>query len=363
MADINGTELFYESDQSTYHYLSVQYWDDKLHEQVQQKLFFENSGMVGEDKGREGDIHSEVPWYPIIEKKGANAPPPGDTITMGMKNKLTSSGVVGTSTLKGSEQNLSWRYLQVKVELWREGLADKGILGRLRSRYSIEAESNDTLGDWLANKKDYDVFYTIYNGWSYAVITNSLKSAVTHPNWIYPRGITAVTSIDQSHLMTASHIRRCKTYARVNNWNPAFTSRGKEYFVLIMHPYQRQMLGDDSEYHDDLQQAIAAGNDHPIFTSALGLYYGVLLYEHDEVQTNSTVDTVKESIFLGGHAVARAQVIDEFKERDEDDYGNLKGVAVGGIWGCRRADWAPIAGSGSNINQSSAIVPTYFETI
>jgi N4-gp56 family major capsid protein len=128
---------------------------------------------------------------------------------------------------------------------------------------------------------------------------------------------------------------------------------GGEYYVVVLHSYSVTDLRLDvanSAYIDwpTIQMyAQKRGNDNPIFTGALGVYNGMIMYESTRIFTPAA--SVRRNLFLGAQAgvFAMGNAYDTMEQQrvgkenlmswyeETDDYGNEKGIAVGSIFGMK----------------------------
>jgi N4-gp56 family major capsid protein len=128
---------------------------------------------------------------------------------------------------------------------------------------------------------------------------------------------------------------------------------GGEYYVVVLHSYSVTDLRLDianSAYVSwpDIQMyANKRGLSNPIFSGALGVYNGCILYESTRIY--SPVSNVRRNLFLGAQAgvfaigsaydsiererVGKDNLMSWFEQTD--DYGNEKGISVGCIFGMK----------------------------
>ena len=128
---------------------------------------------------------------------------------------------------------------------------------------------------------------------------------------------------------------------------------GGEFYVVVLHSYSVTDLRLDianSAYVDwpTIQMyANKRGMDNPIFTGALGVYNGMIMYESTRVF--SPRSSVRRNLVLGAQAgvFAMGNAYDSMEQQrvgkenlmswyeETDDYGNEKGIAVGSIFGMK----------------------------
>jgi N4-gp56 family major capsid protein len=129
---------------------------------------------------------------------------------------------------------------------------------------------------------------------------------------------------------------------------------GQEYYVVVLHPYSVTDIRLDvanSAYTDwpSIQMyANKRGLSNPIFTGALGVYNGMIMFESTRIYTPTS--NVRRNLFLGAQAgvFAMGNAYDTMEQmrvgkgnlmswyEQLGDYGNEKGIAVGAIFGMKK---------------------------
>ena len=93
------------------------------------------------------------------------------------------------------------------------------------------------------------------------------------------------------------------------------------------------------------------GLTNPIFTGALGVYNGMILFESNRIHLSATGTSVRRNLFLGAQAgvFAMGGAYDNIEKQrvgkdnlmswyeETDDYGNEKGISVGSIFGINKS--------------------------
>jgi N4-gp56 family major capsid protein len=113
--------------------------------------------------------------------------------------------------------------------------------------------------------------------------TANSRSSTTEPN-----GGGQLLSGDT---FTLDLVRRAKTAAMVGNssiWRirPMMIS-GRPYYGCVIHPYQVYDLQGSQQWELAMREAQVRGPENPLFTGALGIWNGVIIYSHDKVITGS----------------------------------------------------------------------------
>jgi len=382
--------------------LTRKIWDKILHQRVQNKIFFKR--FIGADSGHEGNIYDTTTAMPIVLKNDLERQP-GDLITMQLINNIANdpgtSGVTGTEVLGGNEEELSFGYLKVPIDLFRKAVLIKGMMSFQRTPIALMNEAISQLSDSGAQVIDNNIFKTFYSGSSYNLYRSLGLTSVppkNHPNIIFGSiNNTTLSQLTSTMNFTTSLLEDLRVYVQVNNLNPVMVD-GEPYFPVIIHPSQGKSLRESNGWLQAMQWAWERGKQNPIFQGSIGVYAGFIFFESNKIETvknyakitvSGTPATVSEStattftgtdpdgarfngldasvtqsrihgaIVLGAHSVGWAYGRQwEQVRRKEDDYEELFGTGIRSIFGMKRADWTDVD-AGTVYNQSSVIVYTY----
>ncbi len=114
---------------------------------------------------------------------------------------------------------------------------------------------------------------------------------------------------------------------------------GKEYYVVILHPYDATNLRQDPVWNQAQRDANVRGEDNPIFSGALGIYNGMVIHEHEYVyRTNdgSGAAYVARNILCGQQAAVIGWGANVAWVEKSFDYGNSWGISCGAIFGIQK---------------------------
>ncbi len=271
--------------------LRQELWEKQLFADVIDGLYFNESGLMGEDENN------------IIQVKADLLKSPGDTETVGLTTKLQSEGVDGDDELEGNEEAISSYSDSVLIDQKRFAVRLKGKLDERKTAYSMRDDAKDKLKIRLmefverqiflklggvANTNLVDINGTFYSrsaAWSNTPtnIPDADTAAGTGTRYLCANsgGGDALTSTD---LLTPTLISRAKIKARLAQPKiQPLRIDGRDHYVMWIHPWQAYDLKNDPQFAQAMREAEVRGRDNPIFTGALGVWDGVILYEHEYV--------------------------------------------------------------------------------
>lgn len=342
--------------------LRPELWGRELWEDAKTGLFFMQNGMMGEDDNNIIQIHTDL-------KKNN-----GDTKTIPLTAKLSrTGGVTGDDVLEGNEQRILPYSQSISIDQWRDAVRLKGRLDEKKNAYDMRMDAKNKLSILLQEWMELQFFLKLggvtntslvdINGdvigtqatWSNTpgYIPNADEAAGTGARYLCASsgGTTSLSSTDK---MTPQLITRAKLKARLAK--PRILPlrvNGKEYYVMFLHPWQAEDLRQNATFMQAQRDAEIRGKDNPIFTGALGIWQGVILYEHDYVPfldvsvagnsfrgaavgTDCAVDCFR-ALLCGRQAGVFLEANNPNKWQEEEfDYGNQCGFSTGIIGGVQK---------------------------
>lgn len=279
---------------------------------------------------------------------------PGDLIHITTTAPLAAAGVSGdTTALEGSEEALDTGELQVAPELYRHAVRWYKRANK-KSIMSLREEARLRLREHASERMD-DVRFSQFVSTDEA----DVPDATYTPNQFFcgasSSSIVTVGAGDDIDVATLQKIS-LKLYNQ--RAKPIRTSGGEEFYAMVMHPNCAYQLKQDTRYEQWAREARERGQSNPLFTGALLVIDGMILYQHSNVPVlaaggEAGID-VAQNIAFGAEAFVEG--VDEVVSWDEDtfDYGNEFGIAYRFAFQPRRgleknsvvvyADGEPIAG-------------------
>lgn len=290
---------------------------------------------------------------------------PGDKVTYGLRVQLIGDGVSENQVLEGNEEALTTYAdsLLINELMHAVRVRNKGTIDAQRVTFDMRSEARDGLKDWFANRFDqcfanHVCGYTaetrpLYLGNNAAVA----PSSGTAPQTRILRGggvandqscsavgqqfdLTLLDKAKEIALTTSPLIRPLRI-------------AGGEYYVCFLHPSQVTTVRTSTSSGQwlDIQRAAMQGGmitQNPIFTGALGVYNGVILYEWARLTqgqnsgTGVAVANTRRAVFAGAQAAMigfgqRYTGQSRFSWVEKTfDYERELGVSGKTVWGMKK---------------------------
>jgi N4-gp56 family major capsid protein len=304
--------------------LTKKHWEEKLYRDSRKEAYF--SRFMGGMDDPEALVH--------VNRKLTGDK--GDKVTFGIVMRLSGQGVISGQTLEGNEESLTPYDYSIWLEQYRHAVRDDGAMSRQRAMFEISEKSKNALSVWGSEKID-------------SLLFTALQASPT--KIIYGGSATSVATLTATDLITPAMISRIKAGARTG-WNRTQTPlrpiriNGKKYFVLLVHPDVGYDLTTNSVWTQAHREASLRGMDNPIFSGALGVWNGVIIHEHENINiytdggAGSNVNYATCS-FMGAQALVWAEGKREEAIQETFDYGN----EIGHKWGVMGKAGKPVFNS------------------
>jgi N4-gp56 family major capsid protein len=347
----------------------MELWRKELFKDVIDGMYFTQNGLMGKGDNYIVQVFDEL-------KKS-----PGDTMTIPLTAKLSGSGVIGDAELEGNEESISSYYDQIGIDQIRNAVRMTGSLDQQMNSYDMYADAKDKLAIWAQEYLERQIFMKL-GGVSATTLTDTtgaiysaratwsntadaIPTATEADNtgidydyrYLNADAAAGLDGIAATDILTPALISKAKIVAKLANPSVRpLRVEGKDYYVMFIHPKQSWDLknASGSVWASAQRDAQIRGDKNPLFTGALGIWDGVILFEHEYVPQltgngssvvfsagNTTYApngvVVYPSILCGRQAAGAAFTSDSFKMSEETfDYGNKKGVSTGIIGGIQK---------------------------
>jgi N4-gp56 family major capsid protein len=301
-------------------------WEERLYRDAKKESYFDKFMGSG----------SDVP----VTVNDAFTKEQGDEITVGIRMRLEGDGVEEGQILEGNEESLKSYTCKILLHQYRHAVRDDGAMSRQRAMFSIDEESKAAIKDWMSEKVDALAFAALLADHE----KNFYKTSAGVLSNATPATAKAALSLADSKI-SLQMISYLKAYAKTGGARTYVPMRpvkvkGKEYFVLLVHPDVMYDLKSDTAYQQAQREAQDRGSENPLFTGAAAIWDGVVIHEHESVTigTNAGGASVPyaKCAFFGAQALAwawgrRPKVIQK-----SFDFENENAYAIDVICGVKR---------------------------
>lgn len=323
--------------------LTVKRWSSKLARESLGQTFFRK--FVGDGPNSIIQIHRD------LEQSA------GDQIKYDVRMLNRDAGVQGDSRLAGREKELEFYQDTISINQLRQGHEFR-TMSQQRTTHDLRMEAKNALKDWWSWVFDGLMFAYLAGtagGGSESVqsiIDDAGGDAVGFANNPL-RTPDANHEYDPSASCTLAHIDVLVEKAKT--LNPRIRPvriDGGSYYVLVLHPFASYSLrteAGDSKWEGVQRYLGPRTMKNPIFSGALGVHNGVIIYESEYIPVDTTNNRVY-NLFLGAQAGAFAMG-NAYKKRrraalgggsffswseQTDDHGNSEAVGSGSVFGIQK---------------------------
>lgn len=250
-------------------------WDDSIPEFWEKRLYDDGMRKAfwgARFEGREGSAK------PIITKDNFTKGP-GDTLHFQVMSELISSGVTGESGLQGNEDKLSMSQFDLSVDWIRNAVAFTENLER-RVNFSVIQVARQRLSNWIARYIDEGMFTQL--------ITTESSAEV-----LYSGDAGSESALGDNDTFGTEEIDRIKLALQRKGAIPLSTkmNNGEELdtYGIVISGTDEYWLKGDSVWQQAQRDAGIRGEKNKIFTGALGMYNGMILYTHRSVKSGLNI--------------------------------------------------------------------------
>lgn len=335
------------------------YWSAQIWVAGRDNAFWTRNGFVGEGTN---SVIQRVTEITTTSR--------GDKVIMQLVSDMQNDGTVGTAELTGNEEALFNDAIEFQIDKLRHGTKNRGEMSEQKTVIRFRQTAREKLGFWLADKIDELMFLTA-SGVSYSTkLDGSTRTGSQLPNLAFNNQVAAPSSGRKFYAGTATSTATLTTSDKMT-WDlivsaHAFAERkkikpirdgGRDYYCIIMSTEQARDLRKDDDYKTILSQAEARGSQNPLFTGAMAVVDGIVLYAHNKVYNtfglassskwgaSGTVDGA-QALVLGAQAMGYATVNEmAYTEADINDYGDKPGIAIGQMFGMLKPQFTSIPDS------------------
>lgn len=312
--------------------LTVQQWDDEFFvEYIQENRF---SSDMGSNENA------------IIQVKEDLSAKRGESMTFGLLNRLTGSGVSGNATLVGNEEALDTRSFVANVEVRRNAVV---VTDREQQFSAIDLRNaaKTALKTWSVEDTRDRIIEAMgsINGVAYAAASEAQKDAWLVDNAdrvLFGASKSNASSLDHSTALAtidntadkltagaASLMKRIALSASPKVRPYLSAESGRRYFVVYVPSLVFRDLKNDATITAAQRDVSLRMQNEKLFNGGDIEWDGMIFKEIDDIPVYQSSIQVAPVFFCGaqalGYAVNRRWTS---TERKEDDYGFKRGVGI-----------------------------------
>jgi N4-gp56 family major capsid protein len=304
--------------------LRVQLWRKQLFADVRDQLFV--TRFIGEDA------------QSMIQELTDLKVERGNKINFGLGMKLSGAGITGDNTLEGFAEAMTDYQTSVSIDQLRHMVQLTGEMDEKQNAYDMRVSAKNRLADWWAERIDQECLDKLCGKASSTFSNTPVAAAATRS--VFAGGVAAVGSVTSTMKMDTKVLDKAKQTAKLASPKiRPLRIKGKEYYVVIMHPYDATNLRQDPVWNQAQREANIRGEDNPIFSGALGVYNGLIIHEHEYIyRTNDGSGSayVARNILCGQQAGVLAWGKTVKWVEKSFDMGNSWGISCGAIFGVQK---------------------------
>lgn len=282
----------------------------------------------------------------------------GDNIKFDLLMQMTGAGVTGDNRMRDNEEALVYYQDNVSIDQLRNAHAFRRM-SQQRTLHNMRMDAKTNLADWFAGVYDTYMFDYLCGNTTRSFANTAVAPDSDHYIMAGDVTKTGVIATDEGNLSNNDQIQLADLdYAKeaAKTLTPPIRPvmiDGGEYYVVVLHSYSVTDLRLDiansayTSWPDIQMYANKRGLSNPIFTGALGVYNGMILYESTRIYR--PVSNVRRNLFMGAQSAvfALGSAYDSLEAQrvgkdmlmswyeQTDDYGNEKGISVGNIFGMK----------------------------
>lgn len=244
-----------------------EFWSSRLYDDGIKKAFWGSKF-----EGKEGSNK------PIITKDDFTKGP-GDSIHFQVISQLISSGVTGESTLVNSEDKLSMSQFNLTVDWIRNAVAITENLER-KVNFSFVQVARQRLSNWIARYIDESMF-------------TQLITTETDAEVLYSGDASSEATLGDNDTFGTEEIDRMKLALQRKGVIPISVKMKDgeelEMFGIVISEIDEYWLKGDEVWQQAQRESGIRGDQNRIFTGALGIYNGCILYVHRSVKSGLNI--------------------------------------------------------------------------
>ena len=316
--------------------LTVQQWDAKFYMEAL------NSDIFKPFRGTAKNS--------IIQVNEQLTKSPGDSITFSLVNKLTGSGVTGSSTLEGNEEALDTRSQKVTIDQKRHAVRVP-VLEEQFSSIPLREAARDALLDWSMELNRDDTIEALNSilGVNYSAATEVNKDiwavdnvdrvlfGKLNSNYNVDHSVALATLDNTDDKLTPDALSLMKRIAKtaspkIRPIKPRQGGVTSDSYVLFAPSLLVRDLALNSTFTQANREARARGKLNPLFSGADYIWDNIAIFEVEDIAIDAGAGSgsidVAPCFLCGAQAIGFAVAKRPESVEETFDYGDKQGVAI-----------------------------------
>ena len=268
--------------------LAVRRWSQSLSLESMKDMYF--SKFIGEGLDSMLVLKTDL-------AKGA-----GEDITVGLRMKLTQSGVEGDADIDGGitgREGMTFFHDKIGIDTLSMGTSSAGKMSEQRVPYNIRKQGMDALRVWWSEMADELTMYSLAGARGVTTagmlqpvnFTGRAQNPLVAPDaahLAYGGNATGKIDVDINDKPSLMSIEKLRTKAGlVAPTLTPFKIGGSSKFVYLVHPIQAYLMRTSTTENDWLKIHLATdsglGKQAMMYSGAMGEYAGAIIHESRNV--------------------------------------------------------------------------------
>lgn len=307
-----------------------QLWQRKTLIDAIEELFFKQNGMMS------GRVDAPAPIFLKPDFKTKK----GKKVTIPLVIKPSGEGRDGDEEMEGNEEELTTYYQDIEVNQKRNAIRLKGEMDEQTNALEMRPIAKTALSTWQSEIMTKEIFRKAGGLTSYTFANTPVAPAASRI--IYGGNATVDADIDSADKLTLGLLFKISN--TIVTYTPLIRPiryKGKNYYLMLIHPNQRFDLMTDDSYLTLQKDAGLRGLDNPLFSGADAIVDNLIIHAHNFVPTFSDWGSLGDqpgarALVMGAQAITLALGREGKWVEKSFDFDNKWAVCVGAIWGVQK---------------------------
>lgn len=295
-----------------------------------EEIFFKQAGMMSAKVSAPAPIFLKPDFK---TKKGAK-------VTIPLVIKPSGEGIDGDNEVEGNEEELTTYSQDIEIDQKRNSIRLKGEMDEQKNALNMRKIARSSLATWQAEIMTKEIFRKGGGITSYTFSNTPVAPHATRV--IYGGNATSDSDIDSADKMSLALLFKISN--SIVSMTPLIKPiryKGRNYFLMLIHPRQRFDLMQDDSYLTLQKDAGLRGLKNPLFSGADAIVDNLILHAHNYVPTFSNWGGTGDqpgarALVMGAQAIVMAFGKEGKWVEKSFDMGNKWAICTGAIWGVQK---------------------------